>query len=185
MNINRENRLDINGSGYHDPTPGKALRTILASGEHVKTGDIWTAHFGSTERRLCVLAINKKICFVLVLNDESKNLEDKPAALASGRLGYYIPGMLTYKFLDDLEEKVDSVDAAQLDEMKAAVARCLNLPELGQDRLAKQISVGATQLVDVNETIIRLTAERDLYRAEYRELLSCLTKRGKCYDDGK
>ena len=180
----RENRLDINASGYNDPTAGRALEAVSRSTERPKRGDIWTAYFGNATRRLAILSVSDTVCSVVVLNDASKSIKDRPTVTEGGQLGYYIPAMLSYKFVADLDEKVDSLDAEQLGEVLHEVAKMLGLKNSAapapapapQPEPVKAETPSQTE-TELREEIIRLTAARDLYREEYKELLARLTGR--------
>ena len=161
-----------NGSGYTDPTAGNALKTV-ATGNNVKRGEIWSAYFGNAERRLAILAVSGEVVSVLVLNDESKGMRDKAAVTESGRLGYYLPWMLSYKFVNDLDKKVDSLEPSELDEMLAACAKVLGIHRPAP--VPPPVKAPDKTEQELREEIIRLTAARGLYREEYRELLATLT----------
>lgn len=161
-----------NGSGYTDPTAGNALKT-MATGNNVKRGEIWSAYFGNAERRLAILAVSGEVVSVLVLNDESKGMRDKAAVTESGRLGYYLPWMLSYKFVNDLDKKVDSLEPSELDDMLSACAKVLGIHQPAPVPEPAKVPDKTEQ--ELREEIIRLTAARDLYREEYRELLATLT----------
>ena len=167
-----------NGSGYTDPTAGKALKTV-ATGNNVKRGEIWSAYFGNAERRLAILAVSGEVVSVLVLNDESKGMRDKAAVTESGRLGYYLPWMLSYKFVNDLDKKVDSLEPSELDDMLTACGKVLGLVLPGTvpapAPVPSPVKAPDKTEQEMREGIIRLTAARDLYREEYRELLATLT----------
>lgn len=166
----REDRMDINASGYYDPAAGKALNAVIKSGNNVRRGEVWSAYFGNAERRLAILAVSGEVCSVLVINDESKGPRDRAVVTESGKLGYYLPWMLSYKFVNDLDKKVDSLEPSELDDMLSACAKVLGIhqpapvPVKAPDKTEQEL----------REEIIRLTAARDLYREEYRELLDRL-----------
>lgn len=167
----REDRLDINSYGYHDPTAGKALNAVIKGGNNVRRGEVWSAYFGNAERRLAILAVSGEVCSILVINEESKGPRDRAVVTESGLLGYYLPWMLSYKFVNDLDKKVDSLEPSELDEMLSACAKVLGI---GQPAPAP-VKVPDKTEQELREEIIRLTAARDLYREEYRELLATLT----------
>lgn len=183
MSKKRENRLDINASGYVDPTAGRALEAVSHSLGRPKRGDIWTAYFGNAERRLAILAVNDLVCSVVVLNDESRGPKDRPTVTEKGQLGYYIPSMLSYKFVADLDERVDSLDAEQLGEVLHECAKALGLtisapepaPAPAPQPEPVKVETPSQTETELREEIIRLTAARDLYREEYWELLARLT----------
>lgn len=169
----REERLDINASGYYDPVAGKALNAVIKSGNNVKRGEVWSAYFGNAERRLAILAVSGDVCSVLVINEESKGPRDRAVVTESGRLGYYLPWMLSYKFVNDLDKKVDSLETSELDEMLAACAKVLGIHQPAP--VPAPVKAPDKTEQEMREEIIRLTAARDLYREEYRELLATLT----------
>lgn len=169
----REDRMDINASGYYDPVAGKALNAVIKSGNNVRRGEVWSAYFGNAERRLAILAVSGEVCSVLVINEESKGPRDRAVVTESGKLGYYLPWMLSYKFVNDLDKKVDSLEPSELDEMLGACGKVLGLPATVPAPAPVKVPDKTEQ--ELREEIIRLTAARDLYREEYRELLATLT----------
>ena len=173
----REERLDINASGYYDPVAGKALNAVIKSGNNVRRGEVWSTYFGNAERRLAILAVSGEVCSVLVINEESKGPRDRAVVTESGKLGYYLPWMLSYKFVNDLDKKVDSLEPSELDEMLSACGKVLGLLPATVPAPAP-VKVPDKTEQELREEIIRLTAARDLYREEYRELLATLTGRG-------
>ena len=171
----REDRMDINASGYYDPVAGKALNAVIKGGNNVKRGEVWSAYFGNAERRLAILAVSGEVCSVLVINEESKGPRDRAVVTESGRLGYYLPWMLSYKFVNDLDKKVDSRETSELDEMLAACAKVLGIHQPAPVPAPAPVKAPDKTEQEMREEIIRLTAARDLYREEYRELLATLT----------
>ena len=169
----REDRMDINASGYYDPVAGKALNAVIKGGNNVKRGEVWSAYFGNAERRLAILAVSGEVCSVLVINEESKGPRAWTVVTESGRLGYYLPWMLSYKFVNDLDKKVDSLETSELDEMLSACAKVLGLPATVP--APAPVKAPDKTVQELREEVIRLTAARDLYREEYRELLATLT----------
>lgn len=183
MSTNREDRLDINGSGYYDPTPGEALGNILKSGK-VKRGDVWTTHFGATEKRLAVLAVNGEVCSMVILLDKRTGDWDRPMETAEG-LCYYTPSRIGFRYIADLERRTGNLGQAAVEEMLQAVADTLGLPTAApapQIMIAEQFETtkepSQTER-ELREEIVRLEAARDLYREEYRELLAHLTGKGE------
>ena len=173
----REDRLDINGSGYFDPTAGEALKIVANDGNNVKRGEVWSAYFGNAERRLAILATSGNLCSVLMINEESKGMRDKPVVTESGKLGYYMPCMLSYKFVADLDAKVDSLAPSELDGMLHECAKVLGISASMSEpvKTPEPVKAPGKAEQELREEIIRLTAARDLYREEYRHLLALQT----------
>lgn len=179
MSINREDRLDINGFGYHDPTPGEALGNILKS-DKVKRGDIWTTHFGATEKRLAVLAINGEVCSMVILLDKRVGEWDKQIETAEG-CRYYTPSRIGFRYIADLERRTGNLGQAAVEEILQAVADSLGLhttvpePQVMTAEQFEATKEPSQTEKELREEVLRLQAARDLYREEYRELLARLT----------
>lgn len=86
--------LKRNGSGYYDPTAYKAMKNC--SDKRINAGEIWEVEYHKEYRFAVVIAVQERICNILVLNDE-KESEDDIEVIAKG-LKYTDPTMLSYKF---------------------------------------------------------------------------------------
>lgn len=182
-----KNDLYRNGSGYIDPTAGKALKTVAKTvdGIAVKRGSIWTAYFGETPRTCVVVAIHHEHASVLVLNDEQRGPGSEPLTAQSGRVYYATPALLSYKFYSDFDRQEGELGREELHRLLELTADTLGLPTQAP-KPAKHDDADADALrVELENTrkawnaaekkITELTVARDLYREEYRELLATLT----------
>lgn len=184
-----KNDLYRNGSGYPDPTAGKALKTVAKTvdGIAVKRGSIWTAYFGETPRTCVVVAVHHEHASVLVLNDEQRGAGSERFTGQSGRVYYATPALLSYKFFTDFDKKDDTLDPEEFDRLLELTADVLGVATHAQE--PKQAKYGDTDVdalrVELENTkkawnaaekkITELTVARDQYREEYRELLATLT----------
>jgi hypothetical protein len=77
--------------------------------------------------------------------------------------------------VNDLDKKVDSLETSELDEMLSVCAKVLGIHQPAPVPAPKPVKAPDKTEQELREEIIRLTAARDLYREEYRELLATLT----------
>lgn len=172
-----------NGSGYIDPTAGKALKSVVKTvdGVAVKRGSIWSAYFGDTPRTCLVVATYYEHASILVLNDEQRGSGSEPLTTASGRVYYATPAMLSYKFYTDFDHQEDALEREERERVLDLIAGTLGIPIQAPELPTKQDSPDADALrVELENTrkawdaaekkITELTVARDLYREEYREL---------------
>lgn len=171
-----------NGSGYIDPTAGKALKSVtrLVDGIAVKRGSIWSAYFGDTPRTCLVVATYYEHASILVLNDEQRGSGSEPLTTASGRVYYATPAMLSYKFYTDFDHQEDALEREERERVLDLIAGTLGIPtQAPAPKPAKHDDADALR-VELENTrkawdaaekkITELTVARDLYREEYREL---------------
>lgn len=182
-----KNDLYRNGSGYIDPTAGKALKTVAKTvdGIAVKRGSIWTAYFGETLRTCVVVAVHHEHASVLVLNDEQRGPGSEPLTAKSGRGYYTTPALLSYKFYSDFDRQEDELGREEFHRLLELTADTLGLPapapkpakhdDADTDALRVELENTKKAWNAAEKKITELTVARDLYREEYRELLATLT----------
>lgn len=170
----------------------------------VQPGSVWRAMFGNTPSLLAVIATHYEYATILVLHEEAKTSRIVGFTTLSGEEYYGFPDMVSYKFYADFDtmEGQLSPDAFALLLDKTAESLGLrqtatvNADELAEcwakvDRLKAQngglqernekleaelvkLKTERTPADDAQQEIARLTAQRDLYKEEYKELLASL-----------
>ena len=170
----------------------------------MQVGSIWRAMFGNTPRLLVVVALHFEHASILVLSEESKGPKSVRFSTLQDVEYWATPDMISYKFYCDFDTLEGQLVPESIDLLLKKTAECLglhpnasvNADELTEcwdkvDRLKAQndglqdrnnaleaelvkLKTECHPADDAQREIDRLTAQRDLYREEYRELLASL-----------
>lgn len=170
----------------------------------VQPGSVWRAMFGCTPRLLAVIATHYEYATILVLHNECRTSKIIEFETMDGDKYYGFPDMVSYKFYADFDTLEGQLTPTAFDTLLDKTAESLGLyrqakaspDELAEyrgrvDRLTAQneglsernraleaelAKVKAEYLPtdDAQQEIARLTAQRDLYKEEYKELLASL-----------
>lgn len=170
----------------------------------VQAGSIWRAMFGNVPRLLVVIATHYEYATILVLHEEAKTSRIVGFTTLSGEEYYGFPDMVSYKFYADFDtlegqltpdafnllldktaeslglRQIAPVIADQVAECWGKVDRLRAQNEGLQERnnaLEAELEKLKTERAPADgaqQEIARLTAQRDLYKEEYKELLDSL-----------
>ena len=190
--------LKRNGSGYYDPTAYKAMKKFEREEEEmeqvINKGEIWEVEYGYERKMALVLAVHDGYCSVLCLNDDDR--ESRDIYLSARGMKSTESGMVSYKFNKSFMDFVRTTTEAEFADVMEKVADKLNI---GGDTAGRIVNENALKLTikrmkEENEIlkeqvaelqkleeksgdsaeVIRLTTERDLYKAQYEKLLERL-----------
>lgn len=186
--------LKRNGSGYYDPTAYKAMKNLENGGAcTMKRGEIWEVGFGKETRLMVVVSVQEKFCNTLVLNDE--RICEQDIAIKATAMKFTNPAMMSYAYKDRFNRFIRMMRDDELEELLAKVSEKLALPvdtelDVFEETILaeKNAEIEALKdhikvLVEQNEevhhsiterTVIELTVERDLYKAQYEKMLERL-----------
>jgi cell division protein FtsB len=170
----------------------------------VQAGSIWRAMFGNVPRLLVVIATHYEYATILVLHEEAKTSRIVGFTTLSGEEYYGFPDMVSYKFYADFDTLEGQLTPDAFDLLLNKTAESLGLRQTASviadqvaecwdkmDRLRAQneglqernkeleaelvkLKTECTPADDAQQEIARLTAQRDLYKEEYKELLASL-----------
>lgn len=181
----------------------KAINNTVG-GVAVQVGSVYRAMFSSTPRLLVVVATHYEHASILVLSEESKGPKSVRFATLQGTEYWATPDMISYKFYADFDTMEGQLVPESIDLLLKKTAERLGLskPEskatddgaysayrelkakyrelevqnkVLQDDL-EELTKQQTEYKpnDAQQEIARLTAQRDLYKEEYKELLASL-----------
>jgi hypothetical protein len=162
-----------NGLGYVDPTAYQALKAAVRTvgGVAPSPGDIWEADLNTGKRKFLVIAAYKDHASTLILNNESRGVDNVEITTDSGAVYYVVPAMLSFKFYEDFTKKEDELTPEEFHRLQWILADCLGLVTEAPENQDNGLR---TKYKAAQKTIAELTVARDLYREEYRELLAHL-----------
>ena len=187
--------LRRNGSGYYDPTAYKAMKRYEREEEEVeqkpKKGEIWEVEYGHETKMALVVASHGSYCTILSLVDDDR--EGRDVHINARGIKHTESGMVSYKFNVAFVEYVRTTTEEEFADVMQKVAKSLNIECDGCERIVTENALKLTikRMKEENEIlkeqveklqdagtdsaeVIRLTTERDLYKAQYERLLEKL-----------
>lgn len=161
-----------NGSGYVDPTAYRALTQASREpgGAKITPGSIWSADMNGKQRCFLLVAVHKDHANTLILNEEERGADNVAITTCCGATYYVSPNMMAFRFYEDLSAKEDEVTPGDFRALQEILAESLGLARTEPAPVEKTDGKHLAELQEAENKITRLTAERDLYRAEFREL---------------
>lgn len=185
--------LKRNGSGYYDPTAYKAMKNYENGGVNmeINKGEVWEVEHGRYIKTAIVLAHHGSYCSVLLLEDEYR--ESINIQINARGIKYSESGFVQYKFTNAFITFVRKLTDEEFKDVCIKVAKSLDLEaeidvfdetilaekDAEIEALKAHIKVLVEQNAEVHHsiterTVIELTVERDLYKAQYEKMLERL-----------
>lgn len=184
------NGIMVNGSGYPDPTAGKAMAAVIKEEKKMNAhgyadGDIVTIETVGGEQEVLLLKCHRTYATTLKLSD--RRPEENSMAIRSKGMMYTDTGRYMYAFYDKIISLVRSMKQEEFDEVKKKVAETLGVAtavtetvleaheektvELDVDAVAEVLNDKLAEGRNLRDEFIRCAAERDVYKKLFEDLM--------------
>lgn len=157
-----------NPEHYADPTAHDAINNVLNERKEkemlkVYPGDVAKATLNNgNEKIFLVLAVHNNTSSVLMLSED----DTLPVGIKCDRMMYCNPALVQFTYNDLFYDLIRTLSEAEFAAIKTEVSKALGLA----------VNTAATA---PNDDVVKLSAERDIYKNLYNDLLSSLLSRGK------
>lgn len=152
-----QNRWDLNGSGYVDPTAFGAFKTMIKPAPH--PGEIWAQTTSGERREVLVIARGDHYFNILNLSDDAR----KPVSVVStSGIKHTTPGMVRYAKFGELDEFVRKLPDAEFRAIVMQVGTSLGIP-MRSERDAETI---VNQRRKLEEQAAKIAELQDIIRTQ-------------------
>lgn len=174
--------LHRNAEGYFDPTAGSALKNILESENkkmndfEINNGDIFEVELANRNTGFFViLSAHEDVSSVLRLTE----YDDQPFKVVCQGMKYTNPDMIQYIFNSKIVNFVRRMTEDEYKELMDSVMDSLGyIPTMKQHEAQVQtVQVHEVKNDADSEEIVKVKAERDIYKNLYENLIGSMIKR--------
>ena len=178
----------VNGSGYTDPTAGKALLTVMREERKMGAkgyadGDIVTVEYGSGEYEALLLKCHSSYATTLRLTQ--KRVDENCIQVRSREMLHADAGKLGYVPYHKITSLVREMTEEELELVKSSVARAIGVEpaavasearecvsaEIDYDAIADRIFEKMRVTRQTRDEAIRCETERDVYKSLFESVM--------------
>lgn len=170
-----------NSEGYYDPTAYNALLKVINHEKEHKTmekyfkGDLVRARQNNgLEKEYVIIAVHERYCTVLMLAED----DTLPIAIRCNVVKYTDPGMLQFMYTNNILSFIRALTDEEIDNLMKAVFYSLGWegPDNEKKPATKEDIKNTKVLADTAIELAKVTAERDVYKSLYMQLLESFTE---------
>lgn len=169
-----DNELKRNGSGYYDDTAYRAIKNVMGGKQmDMSRGEIWEVEMNNgVVREVFIIKPFEEYAVGLILRDTPSSssimIKSRAAMYADTR-------RMTYAYYDKIGNYIKTLPEDDVQYIIAEVVKTLDLGT-GNEGINLLAAPKCEPAPDSGPAIIRLEAERDIYKGLYESLLEKAVK---------